>query len=81
MIMDRLYGGVCYAGIDTDPELRYPVCGVFNSKHFICNSYMSFYFESNRKELGELLSLINKVTLLQSVQDLYSCNMETLKKE
>ena len=24
MIMDRLYGGVCYAGIDTDPELRYP---------------------------------------------------------
>lgn len=26
MIMDRLYGGVCYAGIDTDPELRYPVC-------------------------------------------------------
>ena len=22
--MDRLYGGVCYAGIDTDPELRYP---------------------------------------------------------
>jgi cytoplasmic polyadenylation element-binding protein len=24
MIMDRLYGGVCYAGIDTDPDLRYP---------------------------------------------------------
>ena len=24
MIMDRLYGGVCYAGIDTAPELRYP---------------------------------------------------------
>lgn len=23
-IMDRLYGGVCYAGIDTDPELKYP---------------------------------------------------------
>jgi len=22
--MGRLYGGVCYAGIDTDPELRYP---------------------------------------------------------
>lgn len=22
--MDRLYGGVCYAGIDTDPDLRYP---------------------------------------------------------
>lgn len=24
MIMDRLYGSVCYAGIDIDPELRYP---------------------------------------------------------
>ncbi|ESO04665.1 hypothetical protein HELRODRAFT_111676 [Helobdella robusta] len=23
-IIDRLYGGVCYAGIDTDPELKYP---------------------------------------------------------
>lgn len=22
--MDRLYRGVCYAGIDTDPELKYP---------------------------------------------------------
>ncbi|CAM4989311.1 unnamed protein product, partial [Rotaria socialis] len=21
---NRLYGGVCYAGIDTDPELKYP---------------------------------------------------------
>lgn len=24
MIMNRLYGGVCYAGIDTDAELSYP---------------------------------------------------------
>lgn len=23
-IMNRLYGGVCYAGIDIDPELKYP---------------------------------------------------------
>ncbi|KAI3385757.1 hypothetical protein SNEBB_003892, partial [Seison nebaliae] len=23
-IIDALYGGVCYAGIDTDPELKYP---------------------------------------------------------
>jgi len=22
--MDRLYGGVCYAGIDVDPDLKYP---------------------------------------------------------
>lgn len=24
LIMNRVYGGVCYAGIDTDPELKYP---------------------------------------------------------
>uniref|UniRef100_T2M8Q1 Cytoplasmic polyadenylation element-binding protein 3 n=1 Tax=Hydra vulgaris TaxID=6087 RepID=T2M8Q1_HYDVU len=24
MIMDRLYGGVCYSGIDVDPDLKYP---------------------------------------------------------
>lgn len=24
IVMNRLYGGVCYAGIDTDPELKYP---------------------------------------------------------
>lgn len=29
MIMDRLYGGVCYAGIDTDPELKYPKVKIF----------------------------------------------------
>ena len=29
MIMDRLYGGVCYAGIDTDPELKYPKVSFF----------------------------------------------------
>lgn len=23
-IIERLYGGVCYAGIDTDPDLKYP---------------------------------------------------------
>lgn len=28
MIMDRLYGGVCYAGIDTDPELKYPKASI-----------------------------------------------------
>ncbi len=31
MIMDRLYGGVCYAGIDTDPELKYPKVSVWKA--------------------------------------------------
>lgn len=29
MIMNRLYGGVCYAGIDTDPELKYPKVKIY----------------------------------------------------
>jgi hypothetical protein len=42
MIMDRLYGGVCYAGIDTDPELKYPkviptVCSMLS---LLLNSYI-----------------------------------------
>ena len=24
MVMARMYGPVCYAGIDTDPDLKYP---------------------------------------------------------
>jgi len=37
--MGRLYGGVCYAGIDTDPELKYPKGGgrvaFFNQQSYI----------------------------------------------
>lgn len=35
MIMDRLYGGVCYAGIDTDPELKYPKVNKLVNAHFV----------------------------------------------
>lgn len=45
MIMDRLYGGVCYAGIDTDPELKYPkVNNLINIYcwHFLINHLFSF---------------------------------------
>lgn len=33
MIMDRLYGCVCYAGIDTDPELKYPKVNICFIRH------------------------------------------------
>lgn len=33
MIMDRLYGCVCYAGIDTDPELKYPKVNICFNRH------------------------------------------------
>uniref|UniRef100_A0A915HF53 Uncharacterized protein n=1 Tax=Romanomermis culicivorax TaxID=13658 RepID=A0A915HF53_ROMCU len=38
-IMEKTYGGVCYAGIDTDPELKYPKgagrVGFNNDKSYI----------------------------------------------
>ena len=48
MIMDRLYGGVCYAGIDTDPELKYPKV----SELFVCEENIQSiqkYFLGRRK--------------------------------
>jgi hypothetical protein len=55
MIMDRLYGGVCYAGIDTDPELKYPkvtptVCSMLS---LLLNSYIPW--------ANNLLSLIQSL--------------------
>lgn len=50
MIMDRLYGGVCYAGIDTDPELKYPkviIClyYILNKIHMSWNNFIvTFHF-------------------------------------
>lgn len=43
MIMDRLYGGVCYAGIDTDPELKYPKVIGYDVKFEIKRGYNFFY--------------------------------------
>lgn len=37
LIMDRLYGGVCYAGIDVDPELKYPK-GIFHGRKLVVGS-------------------------------------------
>lgn len=42
MIMDRLYGGVCYAGIDTDPELKYPKVGQAEGQVVALNKYASY---------------------------------------
>lgn len=68
MIMDRLYGGVCYAGIDTDPELKYPVMKLYVIE--IDNNLM-FYLVC-RKELVELHSLTSRATSLPLV--LVSCS-------
>ena len=56
MIMDRLYGGVCYAGIDTDPELKYPKV----SELFVC--------EESIKSIQKYLSGRRKSRLLKPAE-------------
>lgn len=57
MIMDRLYGGVCYAGIDTDPELKYPKVRYSqflrqNNKLYIWLLYFRSLFISRKNKQG-----------------------------
>lgn len=65
MIMDRLYGGVCYAGIDTDPELKYPKVGIILNH---LSMWIMYFFNKfklillNDRELVEWLFPISKVT-------------------
>lgn len=78
MIMDRLYRGVCYAGIDTDPELKYPKV-MFDISlvslrlvYFICVLLLWY------REPVVSHSPTNKVTLRRSLLVLSSCNMAIL---
>lgn len=47
MIMDRLYGGVCYAGIDVDPELKYPKGN--NKTNYMNTPFRLSYLENASK--------------------------------
>ena len=65
MIMDRLYGGVCYAGIDTDPELKYPKgagrVAFSNQQSYIAAisaRFVQLQHGDIDKRVGSLLSLI-----------------------
>lgn len=81
MIMDRLYRGVCYAGIDTDPELKYPKVNIKNVFFFNQFNFAHVTFEytlNTNREPVALHSPINKVTLRQSLLVLSNCNMATL---
>lgn len=73
MIMDRLYGGVCYAGIDTDPELKYPKV---NRHDFVNCTFSNFLLTINR-ELAALHFRINKVTSQQFQHVSFNCNTVT----
>lgn len=75
MIMDRLYGGVCYAGIDTDPELKYPKVRLTLEERRIEKNNISLVFLWEYfRELDVLHSPINRVTLQRFPHDLYNCS-------
>lgn len=74
MIMDRLYGGVCYAGIDTDPELKYPKVNhpLFPFQNILKSKFLVL------RALVVWLSPTSRATSLRFRLALFSCNMETL---
>lgn len=82
MIMDRLYGGVCYAGIDTDPDLKYPKVSDSNSEwnidHSIrpINKYATPNLVTFRAPV-EWPSPISRATLRRYRHASCSCSMAT----
>lgn len=71
MIMDRLYGGVCYAGIDTDPELKYP------KVNMCCHIPQLFANKISFRVLVAWLSPTNKATSQLSRLASFSFSMAT----
>lgn len=54
--MDRLYGCVCYAGIDTDPELKYPKGAgrvAFSSQHSYISAISARFVQLQHGEIDK----------------------------
>lgn len=65
MIMDRLYGGVCYAGIDTDPELKYPKGAgrvAFSNQQSYIAAISARFVQLQHGEIDKRVSPINKLS-------------------
>jgi hypothetical protein len=87
MIMDRLYGGVCYAGIDTDPELKYPkvsearftTFNIMKTRERL-SSFMYSFFNAIIIYRARVVwrFQISKATLQPFPLVLFSCNTMTL---
>ena len=63
MIMDRLYGGVCYAGIDTDPELKYPKGAgrvAFSNQQSYIAAISARFVQLQHGEIDKRVSFVNK---------------------
>lgn len=62
MIMDRLYGGVCYAGIDTDPELKYPKGAgrvAFSNQQSYIAAISARFVQLQHGDIDKRVSLLN----------------------
>ena len=69
MIMDRLYGGVCYAGIDTDPELKYPKGAgrvAFSNQQSYIAAISARFVQLQHGEIDKRVSIFKVFTLAPS---------------
>ena len=63
MIMDRLYGGVCYAGIDTDPELKYPKGAgrvAFSNQQSYISAISARFVQLQHGDIDKRVSILKK---------------------
>ena len=89
MIMDRLYGGVCYAGIDTDPELKYPKgagrVAFSNQQSYIAAISARFvqlqHGEIDKRVLSNKFIIFGVKSLLRSVTSVILCILNKISSK
>lgn len=90
-IMDRLYGGVCYAGIDTDPELKYPKGAgrvAFSNQQSYIAAISARFVQLQHGDIDKRVSyflrkifrrIVSKLLEVQPAPDSFSGGGETLR--
>jgi hypothetical protein len=74
MIMDRLYGGVCYAGIDTDPELKYPKGAgrvAFSNQQSYIAAISARFVQLQHGDIDKRVSIVCILWIAQRVEQIY----------
>ena len=68
--MDGLYGGVCYAGIDTDPELKYPKGAgrvAFSNQQSYISAISARFVQLQHKEIDKRVSFVLYIPLMMNI--------------
>ena len=74
-IMNKLYGGVCYAAIDIDPELKYPKGAgrvSFSNHQSYVNAISSRFVQLQYNEIDKRVNILLTLTKLR-VFFIYYC--------